>query len=188
MQFTKDTIIAKLTRSRQMRLDPSSTSRPDFIRATAQLHHLEGNERPYFSVTADIWHGSYKPNGWTGFRRFQQGLEADSGGCCHEDILRAWPDLQPLVDLHLADDNGVPMHAVANGWYFYSGKWHEHDRYDQAKGRSARTMAAQHLRVDEAEMPFGLDKDQFTEYVESLHDMWLEQAKAGRAMLLPAPE
>jgi len=40
------------------------------------------------------------------------------GGCIHEEIIKHFPELQPLVDIHLADEDGVPMHAYSNASYF----------------------------------------------------------------------
>lgn len=74
------------------------------ITATAQLSWLRGNAKPYFSLTAEGRdHGS------------------EFGGCCHDEILKHWPDLKPLADLHLSDIDGIPMHAEANGWYNLCG-------------------------------------------------------------------
>jgi hypothetical protein len=79
------------------------------IRCDARLSQLRGNPRPYFSVTGEIKvaEGGY----W----------REHSGGCLHEPILKHWPDLAPLVALHLSDDTGAPMHAEAKGWYDLAG-------------------------------------------------------------------
>lgn len=45
---------------------------------------------------------------------------SEFGGCCHDEILKHWPDLAPLAALHLSDIDGAPMHAEANGWYWLS--------------------------------------------------------------------
>lgn len=77
------------------------------IKVTAGLSHLKGNARPHFSVTADI----YRPGA----------RDIDAGGCMHAEVARYWPQLQPVIALHLSDDAGVPMHAEANGWYHLAG-------------------------------------------------------------------
>lgn len=39
------------------------------------------------------------------------------GGCCHEEILKARPDLQIFVNLHLCNYKGAPMYCLDNGYY-----------------------------------------------------------------------
>jgi len=63
------------------------------------------NGHEVFSITADGW------------SKWNNKLEADCGGCMHEDILKVRPDLKLFVDLHLSDFNGTPMYAVGNGYY-----------------------------------------------------------------------
>ena len=75
---------------------------------TGGLEHLRGNARPHFSLTC--W--EYAPH--------NRNVEC-SGGCAHGLILRHWPELADLAALHLSDDDGVPMHAEGNGWYWLSG-------------------------------------------------------------------
>lgn len=72
--------------------------------------HMEGSfksQRPYFSVT--------------GTDRDLRYRDSMSSGAIHETILQVFPELAPIVALHLSDDNGVPMHAEANGWYWAGG-------------------------------------------------------------------
>lgn len=90
---------------------------------TAGLHKLGGNDRPYFSVTADTF--------------YRGDREATCCGCQHDEVLEAFPELKPVVELHLADDRGWPMHAVDNAAYHAS----------EAKVSDL----ARHLRVDREE-------------------------------------
>lgn len=77
--------------------------------ATSQLHQLAGNASPHFSVTGDLENMRYKPDS-------PHRLEAC--GCLHDDAVRYFPDLAPVVLVHLADDKGRPMHALENAIYW----------------------------------------------------------------------
>ena len=51
------------------------------------------------------------------------GLWGDiSSGCCHDGILKVYPEFRPFVDLHLCDAKGAPMYPEANGFYFLEKK------------------------------------------------------------------
>ena len=39
----------------------------------------------------------------------------------HPEVITYWPELAPIVALHLSNDHGVPMYAEANGWYQLAG-------------------------------------------------------------------
>ena len=81
------------------------------IRATYGFIYLKGNPAPYFSITGDIKEPGQSRDNW-------------SGGCCHNSILEAFPELAPLVRWHLTDQLGEPMHYVANAQYWWD-QWGE---------------------------------------------------------------
>lgn len=78
------------------------------ISVTIELADDCKNGHQDFSITADIYEA--------GKRKIDKNFIA--GGCCHDEILKAYPEFKIFVDLHLCDYNGVPMYAVANGYYF----------------------------------------------------------------------
>lgn len=79
------------------------------ITITAQAYQLGGNAHPHFSVTADI----YAPG---------KSHDPFACGCLHDEALRFWPAIKPIIALHLSNaDDGEPMHAEANGWYNMAG-------------------------------------------------------------------
>lgn len=60
-----------------------------------------------FAITATIWQAG-KPK----VDKYMLG-----GGCCHEEIIKHFPNLKIFVDLHLCDYSGAPMYPSANGFY-----------------------------------------------------------------------
>lgn len=74
------------------------------------LHYIRGNSAPYFSITADLDEKS------------RSGIWREvGGGCMHDEILKHFPNFKPLVDLHLSDIDGSPMHAASNANYIAQG-------------------------------------------------------------------
>jgi hypothetical protein len=157
-----------------------------FIRITIELR--ENDTRGLsdgFSVTADL----YEPHGArSGKSRFEKGLEPDSCGMLHDEIRIFAPELAPLIDVHLADPNGVPIHAVANGWYFYSGDSRRYeesrgDTWSNREGLSDLERGARSLNIPASDLPAGMHRQQFEAFAESLHAHWAQQAAAARALL-----
>jgi len=81
----------------------------NFIQANAILHKI-GNQKPYFSLTGRI---------------VENGRESVSGAI-HDEILKAFPELDDLVAMHLSDIDGKPMHSFENGKYWAGfTKWED---------------------------------------------------------------
>lgn len=106
-----------------------------------------GNGHAHFSVTADIY--EYRNGRWVDF----------GGGCCHDHILSLRPDLKPIIDLHLSDQYGVPMHSFANGFYWLAGCYKDGlgENYHGGSGRDGkspeecRRIFIEHMRITEGE-------------------------------------
>lgn len=99
----------------------ATTNKTNDLRVNITTKDIEGNDlyikirlndeckngHQDFSITGNIYEAGKK----------QIDKYFIAGGCIHEDILAVRPDLKIFVDLHLCDYSGVPMHAVANGFY-----------------------------------------------------------------------
>ena len=161
---------------------------PLFFRVEGGLHYLRGNPSPYFTLTYDQ-HRRGSPN------------QCQSGGAGHDRILELFPQFADLAALHLADIDGVPMHAEANGWYWLAGALggageRYHGGNAETYGRPADPLAvfAQLVRVpiEEAEAirsavgwwsghtPDGWKaaRAQWGEIMEALRPRWKAEAVA----------
>ena len=101
------------------------------IKVRAELVHLDGNKKPHFSITGEVDRRA-KNNRWV----------CELAGAIHVEIAKRLPELAPLLLVHLADDNGVPMHAFENAGY-----WAGQTKYQQLDV----VTLAKHLRVDQQE-------------------------------------
>lgn len=93
------------------------TSAREAVRATVTLHSL-GGQAPYFSITGDV----FEP----GYRRHETNIHIDGkswtsfmGGCVHDEVRKAFPELDPFIRWHLTSVE-APMHCVANGLFHHN--------------------------------------------------------------------
>ncbi len=116
-----------------------------FLNVKVSAYRLGGNSHPHFSVTGETKH---------------------TGGCIHEECLKAWPEIKPIIDLHLSNaDDGEPMHAEANGYYWLAGVVGGlGEQYHGGSGSDGRTpdkclsILANHLRITQDEAKAIADK------------------------------
>lgn len=135
-----------------------SKSLPDrtYVRVTADT------TRGYFSVTGEV----YEPHGtWSGEARFRNGRDCDGAGQCGE--IAHFPEMVPIMRVHLCDMEGVPMHAEANGWYWYE--------------LGALDTVEKLLRLPY--IPRGLSRAAFAEMVDSMRPVWREDARRALEVL-----
>jgi hypothetical protein len=162
------------------------------LTVTAELVKRGGNSFPYYSIT-----GSVKKLD----KRYRDPVI--TCGCIHDIILEHYPELAPLVKVHLGEADGTPMHAEANSRY-WSGlsKWADgramspRDNYGRieietdADGLewSPDTLAS-HLQTSRevacelrAALKLGLPWNKITAEL-GLIDLWSRQAGAARKLL-----
>lgn len=112
----------------------------------------------HWSITADIY--GKRQNGrfvWC------------SGGCCHNEISKHFPEFSKFVALHLSDCYGAPLYAVENGYYHMKN--------------SSKETVIDYLRVTEEEynvLHNAYDENHFKYLLYSIGvvSRWNEEAKA----------
>lgn len=104
----------------------------EHVFVTIRLNDECTNGHQDFSITADIYEAG-KPK----IDKYHI-----SGGCCHDDILKAFPEFKIFVDLHLCDYKGIPMYAVQNGYY------HMHEGFNSKSiGEAHKNEFCEYYRV-----------------------------------------
>lgn len=159
------------------------------LRIADEGQRFVGGLSPGFSATCEIYEARSNASGAA---RQKMGRDADSGGADHEAILRAFPQLDRFVELHLSDPDGVPMHALANSWYWYS-HWDGKGTHG-VPGRSDYEVACRTLRVGAipAEIPRQRNGEgnipaEFVAFVDAQRERWANEAREARKMLESLP-
>lgn len=89
------------------------------MRATVRYDDQCGNGHNSFSITGEY---TYPDQSW----------ENGGGGCIHDEIAAAFPELTPFIKWHLVSSDG-PMHYIANTTYHASDKDHRGLRKSERK-------------------------------------------------------
>lgn len=142
------------------------------IQVDLELYECGRNGHEHFAATGQTWEKDSRGR-----------LQEACGGCIHDLILKHFPKFKPIVDLHLSDQDGIPMHCTANGFYHYQeGKL----EYLQSHLRATDAQVAGIL----AAMP--RTEEEFSHLIEGMgfRAQWKAEAEAGIALLesLRGPE
>ncbi len=111
----------------------------------------------YFAITYEaLWRG-----------------RVESCGAGHDTIRKYFgTQFDDVIPLHLADSDGVPMHALENGFYYME---HPEEYSDN--------ITANHFRIslEEVKELKGFSKSQLSQWVEHRKPTWAAEAKEIRA-------
>lgn len=139
---------------------------------TAGLHHIENNKAPYFSVTCSIDEQAMN-NRW---------MEA-GGGASHEHIARLFPHLAPVIALHLAYEDGTPMHATANAIYHAGFSQYPDARCDEHLASHLRITPTEAMQLVETCAATDDPAQAMTDYVAAQRERFAQEARDAIAVL-----
>lgn len=158
------------------------------LSVTLALTKHAANKHAYFSATAE------ERNPRTG--------RVDACGAMHDAILSSFPEFADFVALHLADQNGEPMYAEANGYYWLAGalgglgeKYHGSNGDPSKSLMECMTIFANYVRitVEQADALINTFKGgqaairgQYAAWVEQQRPRWKAEADAAIAKYFKA--
>lgn len=114
-----------LTKSQKKTYGPKRLKNGDVIIVEVRYDDQCGNGHNSFAITADIYSKDRYP-GESTIEYNGKKLWCYTGGCCHEQVAEAFPELAPFIKWHLSSSDG-PMHYVANGVY-WAGYYESYDK------------------------------------------------------------
>lgn len=117
-----------------------------------RLSKFEG-QAPYFSVTCEA------------FERFK----CVACGCMHELISELTDEFDDMIALHLSTIDGVPMHALENGFY-----------YLQKPDEFSDDVVMRHFRIsrDELAKLRDMTKEGLATWIDAQRPRWVAEARA----------
>ena len=107
------------------------------------------------------------------YEQFSMRGRLEACGAGHDTIRKYFgSQFDDVIPLHLADSEGVPMHALENGYYYLQNP-------DEFKPE----VTANHFRItlEEVEELRKLSKSQLSQWVEHRKPTWKSEADAIRA-------
>ena len=134
------------------------------------------NGHQSFSITADVTTNES--------RRLR---DIAAGGCLHDDIIRVFPELEPLIKWHLMNTDG-PTHYIANTTYHADNRdCHGLLTGESQQMRNGKTgQLCWKLETTPADLPRYQDADECpTEQAYTRYLPWCISVKARRATLTP---
>lgn len=154
---------------------PYGVSRLVILKVNASLVKRAANDYPYYSITGSVEVID---------KRYRDPVIMC--GAIHDTIKQHYPELAPLIAVHLSAADGVPMHAEANARYWAGLCTYSDGRPMQDYDRE---VLADHLRItlDEADqtraaMIKGYPWQKILK-VLNLSKRWSDQAGAARSLL-----
>lgn len=137
---------------------------------------IQKTNHSYFSITAEIGELRQKTKkGLNEFIKDEQGnkYHVIMGGRCHAEILKQCKDFSDIVSLHLSNTEGVPMHAMENGYYFY--ELGEYENVMELLRIDNETLNVLHHRLKTSKY---LKKYIFFEFCAEQYKRWNNEARA----------
>ena len=168
-------ILASNYWSKKISGEPYGVSREVILKVNASLVKRAGNAYAYFTITGSVELID---------KRYRDPII--TCGAIHDTIEQHYPELAPLITVHLSAPDGVPMHAEANARY-----WAGLSTYPDGSpmGEYKRRMLANHLRItpEEADqaraaMIKGYPWQTIVKVLK-LSERWSDQAGSARSLL-----
>ena len=168
-------IIAANNWNKKISGEPYGVSREVILKVSASLVKRPGNDYAYFTITGSVELID---------KRYRDPVI--TCGAIHDTIAQHYPELMPLITVHLSAPDGVPMHAEENARY-WSGLCTYPD--GSPMGEYKRAMLARHLRItpEEADqaraaMIKGYPWQTILKVLK-LSERWSDQAGSARSLL-----